>query len=203
MEPASMSPRRFELVAIGASTGGPGAIVEILRALPAQFRLPILLVLHINEPFGTAFADWLDAQSSRRVSYPTDGMPLSAAAGRVIVAPGGRHLVLRDGRLRLTADPERHSCRPSVDALFESVAQESGATAAACLLTGMGKDGALGLLKIRTAGGLTIAQDESTSVIYGMPREAVVLDAATQVLRLPDIAPRLAALQAVEMEVGA
>ena len=130
-------------------------------------------------------------------------MPLAAAAGRVMVAPGGRHLVLRDGRLRLTGDPERHSCRPSVDVLFESVAQECGAAAAACLLTGMGKDGALGLAKIRAAGGLTIAQDESTSVIYGMPREAVLLDAATHVLRLPEIAPRLAALQAAAMEAGA
>jgi two-component system chemotaxis response regulator CheB len=116
------------------------------------------------------------------------------------MAPGGRHLVLRDGRLRLTADVERHSCRPSVDVLFESVARECGASAAACLLTGMGRDGALGLLKIRTAGGMTIAQDEATSVVYGMPREAATLGAATHVLRLPDIAPRLAALQGIEME---
>jgi two-component system, chemotaxis family, protein-glutamate methylesterase/glutaminase len=193
----------YELVAIGASTGGPGAIAEILRALPADFRLPILLVLHINEPFGTAFADWLDAQGGRRVAYATDGMPLSAAAGRVAVAPSGRHLVLRDGRLRLTRDPERHSCRPCVDVLFESLAHECGASVAACLLTGMGKDGAQGLAKIRAAGGLTIAQDETTSVIYGMPREAVLLGAATHVLRLPEIAPHLAALQSAAMEARA
>lgn len=192
--------RKFDLVAIGASTGGPGAIVEILRSLPAEFQLPILLVLHINEPFGTAFADWLDGQTSRRVSYPVDGAPLASANGRVVMAPGGRHLVVRNGRLHLNTDPERHSCRPSVDVLFESVARECGASAAACLLTGMGKDGALGLLKIRTAGGMTIAQDETTSVIYGMPREAAMLGAATHVLRLPEIGPRLAALQAVEME---
>ncbi len=200
---ASLPPRGCELVAIGASTGGPGAIVEILRALPAAFRLPILLVLHINEPFGAAFADWLDAQSTRRVIHPMDGMPVTAAAGRVVVAPAGHHMVLRDGRLRLTSNPERHSCRPSVDVLFESVARECGASAAACLLTGMGRDGALGLLKIRAAGGITIAQDESTSVIYGMPREAAMLDAATHVLRLRDIAPRLVALQAVTMEARA
>ena len=200
---ASTARRECELVAIGASTGGPGAIVEILRALPTDFKLPILLVLHINEPFGTAFADWLDAQSTRRVAHPTDGMPLAAVAGRVMVAPGGRHLVLRDGRLRLTTDPERHSCRPSVDVLFESVARECGASAAACLLTGMGKDGAVGLLKIRTAGGITIAQDESTSVIYGMPREAVMLGAATHVLRLSEIAPRLASLRSLVAEARA
>ena len=77
------------LVAIGASTGGPGAILEILRSLPAEFGLPILLVLHINEPFGAAFADWLDAQTGRPVAYARDGAPVAAAAGRVVVAPGG------------------------------------------------------------------------------------------------------------------
>jgi two-component system chemotaxis response regulator CheB len=205
--PPSIEPRRpaqkYDLVAIGASTGGPGAIVEILRGLPAEFQLPILLVLHINEPFGTAFADWLDGQTSRRVACPKDGAPLASAIGRVMVAPGGRHLVVRDGRLRLTTDLERHSCRPSVDVLFESVALEHGASAAACLLTGMGKDGALGLLKIRQAGGTTIAQDETSSVIYGMPREAAMLGAATHVLRLGEIAPRLASLESMAMEAQA
>jgi two-component system chemotaxis response regulator CheB len=194
------SAQKYDLVAIGASTGGPAAIVEILRGLPAEFQLPILLVLHINEPFGTAFADWLDGQTGRRVACPKDGASLASAIGRVIMAPGGRHLVVRDGRLHLTADPERHSCRPSVDVLFESVARESGASAAACLLTGMGKDGARGLLEIRRAGGMTIAQDEATSVIYGMPREAALLGAATHVLRIGEIAPRLASLQGIQVE---
>jgi two-component system, chemotaxis family, protein-glutamate methylesterase/glutaminase len=202
LEPPLPSPgrsrpgRACELVAIGASTGGPGAIVEILRGLPTSFQLPILLVLHINEPFGTAFADWLDGQTGRRVAHPQDGEPIAAAVGRVLMAPVGRHLIVRDGRLRLTLDPERHSCRPSVDVLFESVAREYGASAAACLLTGMGRDGALGLLKVRQAGGMTVAQDEATSVIYGMPREAVSLGAAAAVLRLDEIAPWLASLPA-------
>jgi two-component system, chemotaxis family, protein-glutamate methylesterase/glutaminase len=205
--PLSTGPSRpaqkYDVVAIGASTGGPGAIVEILRALPAEFQLPILLVLHINEPFGTAFADWLDGQTSRRVACPKDGAPLASAIGRVMVAPGDRHLVVREGRLHLTTDLERHSCRPSVDVLFESVALEHGASAVACLLTGMGKDGALGLLKIRQAGGTTIAQDETTSVIYGMPREAAMLGAATHILRLGEIAPRLASLESMAMEAQA
>ena len=85
---------RCAVVAIGASTGGPGAILEILRGLPVEFRLPILLVLHINEPFGTAFADWLDAQTSRPVAYARDGMPVTAAVGRVVVAPAGLHMVV-------------------------------------------------------------------------------------------------------------
>jgi two-component system chemotaxis response regulator CheB len=194
------APQMCKVVAIGASTGGPGAIVEILRALPAEFQIPILLVLHINEPFGTALADWLDAQTGRQVAYATDGMPLASTAGRVAMAPCGRHLVVRSGRLHLTSDPERHSCRPSVDVLFESVAAECGASAAACLLTGMGKDGALGLLHVRKSGGFTMAQDESTSVVYGMPREAVRLGAAQQILRLGEIAPRLVSLTAAKME---
>jgi two-component system chemotaxis response regulator CheB len=103
------------------------------------------------------------------------------------------HLVLRQGKLRLTQDPERHSCRPSVDVLFASLAQELGASSAACLLTGMGMDGAEGLLAIRRAGGRTIAQDEATSVVFGMPREAILLGAAEQVLPLEMIAPMLGA----------
>lgn len=182
------------LVALGASTGGPGAIVEILRALPADFLLPVLLVLHINEPFGTAFADWLDTQSKRRVAYATDGGLLSSATGKVVMAPPNRHLLVQGGRFRLTQDPERHSCRPSVDVLFESLARELGPATVACLLTGMGRDGAAGLLALRKAGAITIAQDEATCVVYGMPREAVLLQAASRVLPLGNIASALTAL---------
>jgi two-component system chemotaxis response regulator CheB len=189
------SSSRIEVVALGASTGGPGALVEILRHLPMTFQLPIILVLHIGEPFGTALADWLDGQSERPVMQPRDGDLVSSAVGRVAMAPVGRHLVVRDGRFRLTQDAERHSCRPSVDVLFESVAMEYGSAAAACLLTGMGKDGAQGLLRIRQAGGTTAAQDEASSVIFGMPREAIELNAARHVLRLTDIAPFLISLQ--------
>lgn len=191
---------RYDVVAVGTSTGGPGAIVEVLRALPRDFRLPVLLVLHLSEPFAAAFADWLDGQTERSVAFAQDGEAMSSTAGRVIVAPPDRHLLVRDGRLCLTREAERHSCRPSVDVLFESVAREYGAAAAACLLTGMGRDGASGLLAIRHAGGLTIAQDEATSVVYGMPREAVLLGAATRVLPLGDIGPALAALGRCTLE---
>ena len=144
--PHSASPGACAVVAMGASTGGPGAVVEILRALPADFPLPILLVLHIGDPFGVAFAEWLDGRVDLRVAFATDGEPVRSTNGRVSMAPPGRHLTVRDGRLRLSADPERHFCRPSVDVLFESVAREFKATATACLLTGMGRDGAAGLL---------------------------------------------------------
>lgn len=194
--------RKFEMVAIGASTGGPAAIVDILRALPADFWLPIVFVLHINEPFGSVFAEWLDGQTGRPVAYAREGDSVASAAGRVVMAPTGRHLTVCGGRFHLTLDPERHSCRPSVDVLFESVAKYYGPSSVACLLTGMGRDGASGLLKLRQAGAVTIAQDESTSAIYGMPREAALLGAAAQILRLDEIAGRLVSLQAVGQKVS-
>jgi two-component system chemotaxis response regulator CheB len=184
----------IEVVAIGASTGGPSALVEILRGLPSSFALPILLVIHIGEPFGTAFADWLDGQSSLRVRYAVDNEPLPRPGqGQMLMAPPAYHLVVREGRLRLTKGPERYSCRPSVDELFESLARESGDRCAACLLTGMGRDGAEGLLAVLRAGGRTIAQDEATSIVYGMPREAAMLGAAERILPLEQVAPALIA----------
>jgi two-component system chemotaxis response regulator CheB len=182
------------VVGIGASTGGPAAIVDVLRALPAPFSLPFLFVLHIGEPFGGAFAEWLDGQTSHRVSYARDGEVLSGAAGRVVMAPPDRHLVVSGGKLRLTSSPPRHSCRPSVDVLFESIAREYGAAGAGCLLTGMGRDGAAGLLEIKQAGGLTLVQDEATSVVFGMPRQAMLLGAVSRVLPLGEIGAVLASV---------
>jgi two-component system chemotaxis response regulator CheB len=196
------SARPLDVIAVGASTGGPGAIVEVLRKLPAYFQVPVLIVLHMNEPFGSAFTEWLDRQLDRQVFSPDNGTAVDSARGRVVVAPCGKHLVVRDGRMFLTLEGERHSCRPSVDVLFESIAENYGASSAACLLTGMGRDGAFGLLKIRNAGGVTIAQDEASSVVYGMPREAMILGAATHVLPIGDIGPRLVALQDTEMETA-
>lgn len=191
--PAGTSPS-VAMVAIGASTGGPSAIVDILRALPPTFSLPLVLGVHISTIFGPSFVDWLDAQTSRRVAFAQDGEPLASVAGRAIVAPPDYHLVLDAGRFRLTRGAERHSCRPSIDVLFESLATALGGAAAACLLTGMGRDGAAGLLQIRRAGGPTIAQDEATCVVYGMPREAAAIGAAARVLPLGEIAPAIAAL---------
>jgi two-component system, chemotaxis family, protein-glutamate methylesterase/glutaminase len=183
---------RCQVIAIGTSTGGPAALVDVLRGLPPSLPVPILIVLHLGEPFAAAFADWLDAQTSYRVAFARDGEPLAGLAGRVALAPAERHLHVRAGRLVLSRDPARHSCRPSVDVLFESLAREMGPTTTACLLTGMGRDGASGLLEIRRAGGITIAQDEASSVVYGMPREAALLGAAMHITPLPAIAGLLA-----------
>jgi two-component system, chemotaxis family, protein-glutamate methylesterase/glutaminase len=194
LAPTGSRPRPFTAVAIGASTGGPGALVDVLRALPPDLTVPVLLVLHIGKPFGDAFASWLDGQTRRPVAFASDGQTLNSVAGRVVMAPPDRHLELRGDRLWLSDAPERHSCRPSVDVLFESVARTMGATAIGCLLTGMGRDGAEGLLAIRRAGGATMAQDEATSVVYGMPREAAILGAAERILPLQSIGAAIAAL---------
>ncbi len=190
------------LVAIGASTGGPGAAVEVLRRLPLDIGLPVLFVLHINPQFGHAFADWLDGQSPWPARFPHDGEPLSAAVGQVILAPPSRHMMLRGGRIVLDDGPERFSCKPSVDVLFESVAADCGADAVAALLTGMGRDGAGGLLAIRNAGGTTIAQDEATSIVYGMPREAAMNGGASRILPLGDIGPAITDLVQARRQVS-
>ncbi|WP_137936820.1 chemotaxis-specific protein-glutamate methyltransferase CheB [Chitinivorax sp. B] len=191
--PVSTAPSHTacKLIAIGASTGGPRALVEVLQRIPSSCGAPILIVIHIGEPFGNTFAEWLNEQTPHSVRFAHDGETLPAKG--VLLAPPGRHLVVQKKQLQLSDEPDRHSCKPSVDVLFESVARECGRVSAACLLTGMGQDGARGLLAIRQAGGLTIAQDEVSSVVYGMPREAALMGAADHILPLHEIGPMLAA----------
>lgn len=192
--PAPIDHSGFELAVIGASTGGPIALVELFHALPRDYVLPTLVVVHLGAPFAGAFAEWLRSQIGRGTSYAVDGEPISALRNSVRLAPADKHLVVRSGRLRITDDPPRHSCRPSVDVLFESVAREHGNHTAACLLTGMGRDGASGLLALRRSGSLTLAQDEASCVVYGMPREAVQLGAAERVMRPSEMAQVLGQL---------
>jgi two-component system, chemotaxis family, protein-glutamate methylesterase/glutaminase len=196
--PRPASSEALGVVGIGASTGGPGAITELLRALPPGFRPPVLCVQHIaaSEPFAVAFSDWLADHAGRRVSYALDGTLVSSLAGRVVLAPPDRHMYVRDGALRLSDGPPRHSCRPAVDVLFESIASEYGGAAAGCLLTGMGRDGANGLLAMRARGAVTFAQDEASCVVYGMPREAALLGAAAYIHSPARIAARLGELAA-------
>lgn len=187
----------YRLVAIGTSTGGPAAVVEILKNLRADFPLPILLVIHIAEDFAVHLAEWIETQSALPVRYAIDREALPATGhGQVLIAPPNHHLVVAEGRLALNSAAERHSCRPSIDTLFESLAVELGDQTIACLLTGMGKDGATGLLAIRNAGGMTLAQDEATSAVFGMPGEAVKLKAAERVLGIHEFAPALRELAA-------
>lgn len=188
---------RVRLICLGTSTGGPGALVEILGSLSPAVQVPILVVIHIQPPLGGGFAQWLASKVPRPVAYAQSGELWQECRGRVLLAPPDRHLRLVGPRLLLDDHPPRHSCRPSVDVLFESVAKEVGSAALACLLTGMGRDGAAGLLAIHRAGGLTLAQDEASSVVYGMPREAALLGAAQKVIPLHQFSTAL--LEACEV----
>jgi len=178
----------IDLIAVGASTGGPAALVELFSSLPSRFALPILVVMHISAAFAPSFEEWLRSQVGRSTQFAKDGEVISELGGRVRLAPADRHLAVRNGRLQLSDAPARHSCKPSVDVLFEAVARDYGPRVAACLLTGMGRDGASGLLALRKSGAATFAQDEQSCVVYGMPREAVLLGAAERVLRPQAIA---------------
>lgn len=183
--------RTATLVAIGISTGGPAAIVQLLSQLGRDFPAPVLIVLHISPLFASALVDWLDPQSPLPVRLARDGERIPRT-GVALLAPPDKHLVVRGDHLVLLDAPERHSCRPSVDTLFESLAGRPRTVA--CLMTGMGRDGAEGLLRIRQAGGITIAQDEASSIVFGMPREAIRLGAAERVLSLDEIPRALLAL---------
>lgn len=184
---------RTGLILLGSSTGGVQALTRILPMFPADCP-PVLIVQHMPEGFTGPFASRLDAVSAITVREAQDGD--AVLPGQALVAPGGRmHMVLarkgRGLRVQLVAgDPVAFS-RPSVDVLFESAARLAGAQTTAALLTGMGRDGAAGLLAIRNAGGRTLAQDEATSVVYGMPMAAAELGAAEAILPLTSIPARL------------
>jgi two-component system chemotaxis response regulator CheB len=179
---------RVELVAVGASLGGPRALASLLRGLPASFPAPIVIVQHIAEGFTEGLASWLGSESRLRVREARDGDPL--LPGRVLVGPSGRHLLVGDGVVRLSDAPPVDTFKPSVTPLFLSAARRYGARVCGVLLTGMGRDGAEGLKAIKEAGGATLAQDEATSAVFGMPRAAIELGAVDRVLAIDDI-PRV------------
>jgi two-component system chemotaxis response regulator CheB len=182
-------PGVFKMLGIACSTGGPAALVQLLQALGPAFPLPILLVQHMTASFLEGFASWLDTVCPFPVIV-VDGA-CRPIAGTLYLAPAEQHLRLDAGRLlRDTGDPVSFQ-RPSGTVLFQSMAQDLGADALGVLLTGMGDDGASGLQSIRRSGGYTIAEDESTTVVYGMPGAAVRLGAVCESLPLPKIAPRI------------
>ncbi len=177
------------LVALGASTGGTEAIREVLEALPADAPA-IVISQHIPKAFSGPFARRMDGVSRMSVTEATDGTLI--VPGHVYIAPGDNHLIVeRDGarwRCRLNDGPPVNRHRPAVDVMFRSVAQSAGANALGVLLTGMGDDGARGLKELQDAGAPTIAQDEATSVVWGMPGSAVKLGAADRVIPLTQVA---------------
>lgn len=173
--------RGFRLVAIGVSTGGPQLLGEIFSKLPAAFPSPIVVVQHMAPGFTEGFARWLSGESKLLVKLAEDGESL--LPGTVYIAPDKKHLrVTARWRVALGDDPPVGQFRPSVDELFESVARHAAATSVGLLLTGMGSDGAKGLLALRQAGGLTLAQDAESCVVAGMPDSARELGAVDQTL---------------------
>ncbi len=180
------------IVALGASTGGPDALVRVLRELPVPCAAAVLIVQHIAPDFAPSLAGWLQGSTSLPVRLAT--MDEEPRPGQVLLAASNDHLRLLPGRrLTYTAEPMHNPYRPSVDVLFESLAVHWPRPGIAALLTGMGYDGGVGLLRLRQAGWYTIAQDQATSVVYGMPRAAAELGAARQISPLADIGPMIRA----------
>jgi two-component system, chemotaxis family, protein-glutamate methylesterase/glutaminase len=181
------------IVAIGASTGGPPVLQTILAALPKNFPIPVLIVQHIAAGFTQGLVEWLAQSSSLSVHIPTHGQ--SVLPGHVYVAPDGLHMAVgADGRIQLRSDEPENGLRPSVACLFRSVAKAYGPSAVGVLLTGMGKDGAWELKLMKEQGAVTIAQDWETSVVHGMPGEAIRIEGATYVLSPEKIRLALASL---------
>jgi len=189
--PADAGP--LKVVAIGASTGGPPLVQQILAGLPADCGAAILVVQHMAEGFVGDFARWLNQNSRLPVQVAAQGMQI--LPGRVYLAPDGHHLEVGAGEMvALTTAPPLNGVRPSAGMLFRSVALRYGARAAGVILTGMGSDGAVDLKLIRDKGGVTVAQNRESCVVFGMPGKAVELDAAGFVLPPEEIVELLAAL---------
>jgi two-component system chemotaxis response regulator CheB len=190
----------YRMLGIVASTGGPNALVQLLGGLGPDFPLPIALVQHITASFLEGFAAWLEGACPFSVVIVRDrAIPVS---GTVYLAPPDCHLRVDWGGLRADAGDPVCAQRPSGTVLLESMAKTLGAQALGVLLTGMGDDGAEGLLQIHRRGGYTIAEDESTAVVYGMPAEAVRLGAVYESLPLPAIAPRIREIALSKREVA-
>ncbi|MST95316.1 MAG: chemotaxis response regulator protein-glutamate methylesterase [Pedosphaera sp.] len=179
-----------QLVVIGASAGWPAALVKVLSGLPADFAAAVVIIQHVDAQFAAGLAQWLGSHTPLSVRLAEEGDP--PRAGQVLLAGRDHHLVLsRAAQLGYSRAAADCAYRPSVDFFFKSVAEHWQGAAVGVLLTGMGRDGAEGLLALRARGFPTIAQDESTSAVYGMPKAAAELQAAGEILALDKIAPRL------------
>jgi chemotaxis response regulator CheB len=181
------------LVAIGASAGGPAALATVLRGLPKGFTGALVLVQHLDEQMAPTFADYLRQHSPLPIQIAAEGDRVQP--GVALLAGTNDHLVLKThDRLGYTCEPADYVYRPSVDAFFDSVTRRWRGEAIGVLLTGMGRDGAAGLKQLRGQGRHTIAQDQQTSAVYGMPKAAAAIDAAVDVLPLEHIARRIVEL---------
>lgn len=181
-------PKRVEAITIGASTGGPRALMQVVRQFPAELAVPVFIVQHMPAGFTASFAKRLNTESNVTVVEAVDGLPVEK--GIVYIAPGNYHMIVENKTIRLLTTAKMHGVRPAVDILFESVAKEYGSKVLGVVLTGMGYDGTQGLYDIKAAGGYSLAQDEATSVVYGMPKNAVdngVVDQCIGLTRISEI----------------
>jgi two-component system response regulator WspF len=182
--------RRERLVAIGASAGGPAALTAVLSGLPKNFPAAVVIVQHVDERFALGLADWLSRDSALPVRVAKEGD--RPTTGVVLLAGTNDHLrFISSERIGYTSEPREQAYRPSVDVFFASVGAHWPGEAVGVVLTGMGRDGAKGLKTLRDKGHYTIAQDQATSTVYGMPKAAASLGAAVDILPLERIAPRL------------
>lgn len=189
--PSAAAVRR--LVAIGASAGGPAALASLLKHLPCDFEAAVMLVQHVDEVFAAGMADWLAGESVLPVRLARDGE--QPQPGVVLLAGTNNHMrLMRNGTLTYTEEPRSHIYRPSIDVFFDSLAEHWTGKAVGVLLTGMGRDGAQGLKNMRDRGFATIAQDQASCAVYGMPKAAAELRAAKEILALERIAPRIVEL---------
>jgi chemotaxis response regulator CheB len=180
------------IIVIGASTGGPQAVRRVLEDLPAPLAAPVAIVQHISDGFAEGFVRWLRDTTFRSVEIAQDGTALRADT--FVVAPSGLHLVVNYGGIALREGEKEQYQRPSADVLFRTAAAAYGSRVIAILLTGMGRDGADGCRVVQERGGITLVQDEETSVVYGMPRAAAEMGAATEILPLNAIGKRAGVL---------
>ncbi len=182
----------FDLVAIGASTGGPQAYQQIFESIPANFPIPIACVQHISPGFSESLLAWLSHATPCNVKFAEDGE--TPKAGSIYFPNNDQHLALRGGLFRPSTESPVRGHRPSVDFFFESLTTNKNIRILAILLTGMGDDGARGLKSIKDNGGYTIVQDEASSIVYGMPRVATEMGAASEILSLEKIGPKIVQL---------
>ncbi|MBT2731840.1 chemotaxis response regulator protein-glutamate methylesterase [Carnobacterium sp. ISL-102] len=178
-------PKKIKAITIGASTGGPKALFSIIRSLPENLSFPIFIVQHMPKGFTTSFSKRLDKESNATVVEAEEGMAIKG--GIVYVAPGGYHMLIENNRIKLNEADKIHGVRPAVDYLFETAAAAYGSNLASFILTGMGQDGALGLAEIKKAGGFTVAQNRETSIVYGMPGNAVQKGVIDEIASLNEI----------------
>lgn len=185
-----MSGNRYDVIVIGASTGGPKAIEKLLKELPGDLGVPVLVVQHMPKGFTKSFAERLNRCCKIEVLEASDGIRIEK--NKVYIAPGGYHMeVIKGGRIQLNEDASIWGVRPAVDKLFISISKVFKERIISVILTGMGKDGAKGIVTIKAAGGITISQDEKSSTIYGMPKVAYETGAVDYVLPLDEIALKI------------